>query len=215
LQVRISTLVVSAALSAAAAAPAAAAPSLSTGQGCYLVGQRVSVTGSGFAANRPFTVTIDGVYFGRSTTDGSGAFSTSLRPGGLGADQPQLIEHLAASDGTTTAESTFTVTRTPGARFLATRGNPRTLKSRFQVWGFSRNGARRPVYIHYVTSSGHSRKTVTLGTTGGQCGYLETKTLRVFPFSARGGSWTLQVDTHRSYTRKPGGPVARIGVRIG
>lgn len=204
-----------AALSAFAAAPAAASPNLSTGRGCYVVGKSVGVSGSGFAANRAFTVTIDGVYFGRSSTDASGAFSTSLRPGGLGANVPQVVEHLAASDGSTTAQTTFTVTRSTGARFLATSGNPRTLKARFQLWDFSPRGTRLPVYLHYVRGSGGARTTVRLGSTGGQCGYLETRPRRVFPFNPPVGRWTLQVDTHRSYARRPSGPVTRIGVRIG
>jgi hypothetical protein len=204
-----------AAASPAVASPAAASPSLSTGRGCYVVGQSVSVQGAGFAADRKFDVTVDGVDFGTSTTDSSGAFSTSLRPGGLGANQPQLIEHLAASDGTAAANAVFTVTRKAGARFLATSGNPHTLRSKFQVWGFSMRGGRLPVYLHYVSASGHARKTVSLGQTGGQCGYLLTGSRRVFPFSPGVGSWTLQVDTHRSYARRPGGPVARIGVTIG
>jgi hypothetical protein len=216
LPVRISIRVLAAvALCAVAAPAAAAAPTLSTGRGCYLVGQPVSVGGSGFAANRTFTVTIDDVYFGRSTTDSNGAFSTSLRPGGLAANQAQLVEHLAASDGSTTARTTFTVTRTPGARFLASGGNVRTLKARFQVWGFSRTGARLPLYLHYVSGSGRLHRTVSLGHTGGQCGYLLTASRRVFPFAPSVGAWTLQVDTRHGYSRHPPGPVARIGVRIG
>jgi hypothetical protein len=208
-------VLVAVALGAVAAPAAAAAPTLSTNRGCYLVGQAVSVEGGGFAANRTFTVTIDDVYFGRSTTDANGAFSTSLRPGGLAANQPQLVEHLAASDGSTTAHTTFTVTRTPGARFLASGGDARTLKARFQVWGFSRAGRRLPLYLHYVSGSGRVHKTVSLGRTGGQCGYLLTRSRRVFPFAPSAGSWTLQVDTQHGYSRHPPGPVARIGVRIG
>jgi hypothetical protein len=37
----------------------------------------------------------------------------------------------------------------------------------------------------------------------------------VFPFAPTVGQWTIQVDTQRSYSRHPGGPVARIGVQIG
>jgi hypothetical protein len=216
LPVRISIPVLAVVALAAGATPAvAAAPTLATSRGCYLVGQPVAVHGSGFAANRTFTVTIDDIYFGTSTTDASGAFSTSLRPGGLGANQPQLIDHLAASDGSAAAQTVFTVTRTPGARFLASAGNVRTLRARFQVWGFSRTGSRLPLYLHYVSGSGRLHKSVSLGHTGGQCGYLLTTPRRVFPFTPTAGSWTLQVDTHRGYERRPSGPVARIGVRIG
>jgi hypothetical protein len=199
----------------AAGASGAGAARLSTDRGCYLVGQPVSIRGVGFAPARTFTVTVDGVFFGKSTTDSGGTFSTSLRPGGLGANVPQQAHHIEASDGTTTADTKFTVTRKPGARFLATTGNPNTLRSPFQVWGFSTAGAPLAVFLHYVSPSGGARQTVSLGNVGGQCGYLETKRLRVFPFKPSAGSWTLQVDTDRRYSRRPSGPVARIGVRIG
>jgi hypothetical protein len=213
LQVRISTAAV---LAVFGAAPVSAlAAGLSTDRGCYLVGQSVAITGSGFAATRPFVVTIDGVFFGKSTTDASGAFSTSLRPGGLGRNVAQHVADLSASDGSATAHTTFTVTRKAGARFLASSGNPRTLRAPFEVWGFSLNGARRPVYLHYASPSGRVTKTVSLGHTSGQCGYMRTARRRVFPFSPTFGAWTLQLDTHRGYSRRPSGPVARIGVQIG
>jgi hypothetical protein len=213
LQVRISTAAVLAVFGAVPVTAAAAG--LSTDRGCYVVGQSVAVQGSGFAATQSFIVTIDGVFFGQSTTDSSGAFSTSLRPGGLGRNVAQHVEHIEATDGVSTALSTFTLTRRAGARFLASSGNPKTLRAPFEVWGFALNGSQRPVYLHYVSPSGRPAKTVSLGRTSGQCGYLRTARLRVFPFSPALGSWTLQLDTDRAYSHRPSGPVARIGVQIG
>src|SRR5438270_8902116 len=54
-----------------------------TGRGCYVVGQSVTVLGSGFARNRTFEVAIDGIDFGRQKTNATGAFRQSLTPGGL------------------------------------------------------------------------------------------------------------------------------------
>jgi hypothetical protein len=65
-----------------------------------------------------------------------------------------------------------------------------------------------------VSPSGHTARTTSLGHAGGQCGYLRTGNLRVFPFSPSAGTWTLQVDTSRRYAKRPGGPVARISVQI-
>ncbi len=185
-----------------------------TGRGCYVVGQSVTVIGSGFAPNRTFEVAIDGVDFRTEKTDAAGGFRASLAPGGLGANIVQHVDHLNATDGTHSADTTFTVTRTAGARFLATRGNPNTLRAPFQVWGFAPDGRPRNVYVHYVSPSGAMRQTVALGKTGGQCGYLKTGPLRVFPFSPSRGNWTLQVDTRASYTRHPRGPLWRIMVQI-
>jgi hypothetical protein len=75
------------------------------------------------------------------------------------------------------------------------------------------SGARVPLYMHYIGPRGY-KTTVSLGKTGGQCGYLRTKPRRVFPFIPTGGAWTFQIDTHRDYSRRPSGPVARIAVGV-
>jgi hypothetical protein len=193
----------------------AAGASVRSNHSCYLVGEPVRLRGSGFAPARSYIVSIDGVYFGQSQTDTSGGFSAGLIPGGLDAGVAQQTYRLEASDGILNAQTVFTVTRRAGARFLATSGNPNSLRAPFQVWGFALNGPNRAVYLHYVSPSGTAQTTVNLGRTGGQCGYLQTPSRRVFPFTPSLGSWTLQVDTRHAYTSHPGGQVARIGVRIG
>ena len=199
---------------AGSALAASSGPTASTNRSCYLVGQPVQFSGSGFAASRTFVVSIDGIYFGASKTNSSGKFATSLRPGGLGADQAQRVVHLDATDGTATAGAVFTVTRSTGARFIASSGNPHTLRAPFEIWGFGLDGMPQTVYLHYISPLARVRLTVMLGRTGGQCGYLRTSTRRVFPFSASLGNWTLQLDTRANYSSRPGGPVARIRVMI-
>ncbi len=196
------------------AASGAAAPAIRTDRGCYLVGQKVQIAGSGFAPSRSFDVAVDGIDFGQSTTNIAGAFSSSLIPGGLGAGLAEYVHHLDATDGTLSADARFTVTRAAGARFLSTRGNPHTLRAPFEVWGFSLGGARRSIYLHYVAPSGRPGRSYRLGTAAGQCGYLRTRARRVFPFSPSVGTWTLQVDTSRRYVRHPKGPATRIRVQI-
>ncbi len=196
-------------------ASGAARPAVRTNHGCYLVGQKVIVAGTGFTPLRPFDVSVDGIDFGQSTTDSAGGFSSSLIPGGLGAGLAQYVHHLDATDGTTDAGTTFTVTRNAGARLLAAAGNPHTLRAPFEVWGFALDSRRRPVYLHYVAPSGRAGRTYALGNTGGQCGYLRTRPRRVFPFSPSVGMWTLQVDTSRRYAKRPTGPMSRIRVQIG
>ena len=214
LRLRIPITTVLVLVAGALPAVAAQAASIATNRGCYSVGQKVTLTGKGFAASRAYVVTLDGVYFGLSGTDAAGAFSVTFGPGGLYANYPQLVDTLQVTDGNAMATTRFTITRPAGARFLATRGNPRTLRAPFEVWGFSSSGARLPLYMHYVGPHGAYKKTVALGKSGGQCGYLRTKPLRVFPFVPSPGAWTFQIDTHRGYSRHPGGPVARIGVGV-
>jgi hypothetical protein len=203
---------------------AQAAPSLHTNHSCYMVGTPVAITGSGFAASRPYEVAVDGVDFGLSTTDTSGGFTAKLRPGGLGANVVQHVAILLASDGNTASYARFTVTRTTGARILAGTGSPATLRAPFQVWGFALGGSkpapydiarsRQSVYLHYVNPRGQLKTTMLLGQTGGQCGYLRTQSRRVFPFIPGRGTWTLQLDTSPSYSRHPAGPMAKIPVSV-
>jgi hypothetical protein len=198
-----------------ALAAARTTPAIHTDRGCYSVGQRVKISGTGFAAAQVYDVAVDGIDFGQATTTTSGTFASRLIPGGLAAGQAQLVHHLDVSDGTSDAAATFTVSRgRPGARFLASGGDVRTLKASLEVWDFSPQGKNPSAYLHYVSPSGHAARTTSLGHAGGQCGYLRTGKLRVFPFSPSAGTWTLQVDTSRRYAKHPGGPVARISVQI-
>jgi hypothetical protein len=173
------------------------------------------LNGTGFAPSRTYVLSIEGVYFGQDRTNSRGALAAGpILPGGLPAGYAQAVDHVEASDGTRSASASFTLTRPPGARFLATSGSGASLKAPIEVWGFSLNGARRHVYLHYVAPSGSARSTVALGRTGGQCGYLDTPPRRVFPFSPSPGSWTFQFDTRAGYSPHPGGPVWRIQVAV-
>jgi hypothetical protein len=192
-----------------------AGPSVRTDRGCYTVGAPVGLTGTGFAPHRNYDVTVDGVDFGQAGTDTGGGFSTHFVPGGLPAGVPQRVDRLDVSDGTSEATTSFTVTRPTGARFEAARGKARALRAPFQAWGFSLDGTRRTLYVHYVSPAGRARATMKLGRTIGRCGYLVTPPLRVFPFTPSVGRWTLQVDAAAAYSARPGGPVARITVVIG
>jgi hypothetical protein len=190
-------------------------PKVSTEHPCYRVGQPVRVSGSGFAREHLYDIAIDGVDFGQRTTDASGAFQARLLPGGLGAGIVQHVSYLNATDGIVDATTKFTLTRGTGARFLATGGDPNTLRAPFQAWGFALDGKRRGLYLHYVSPSGHVRTTAFLGRTNGPCGYLQTKSRRVFPFNPTHGRWKLQIDWLRSYSSRPVGRVASILVLVG
>jgi hypothetical protein len=197
-----------------ASASAARAPAISAGKGCYVVGQPVGLSGSGFAGRRTYVVSLDGVYFGESRTRANGTFRSSLRPGGLGAGVAQQAEQLEVTDGTVAADASFTLTRATGARFLATGGSAGSLRAPFEIWDLSPSGARRMAYLHYVNPAGGLRETVALGSTGGRCGYLKTGTRKVFPFAPYPGTWTFQIDTRQAYSPHPGGSVARIRVGV-
>jgi hypothetical protein len=199
---------------ATAGAATSGKATVKTDQGCYVVGNSVALYGSGFAHLRTYDVAVDGVDFGQAKTDADGGFATHFSPGGLGAGVVQNVHRVDATDGTSDAAATFTVTRQTGGRFEVGRGDPRRLRAPFQAWGFSMDGTARALYLHYVSPTGKARTSVSLGKTGGQCGYLVTRRIRMFPFSPSVGRWTLQVDTASAYSAKPTGPWTRIRVVI-
>ena len=126
----------------------------------------------------------------------------------------QHVEALTASDGTSQARTSVTLTLRAGARFLATHGSAGSLRAPVELWGFSPDGPRRSAYLHYVSPARRLRTTVALGQTGGQCGYLRTGSIRVFPFTPSKGSWVFQIDTQHGYSPHPAGAVARFTVRV-
>ena len=201
-------------IGAASAAAAVVQPTISTDRSCYVVGQAIQLSGQGFAPSRTYVVSVDGVLLGNRTTDSAGNFAIPVHPGGLPAGTAQHIDHIRVTDGTTEAATLFTVTRKAGAQIVTSGTTASSLQARFYVWGFSLGGTPRPVYVHYVAPSGRQQARTFLGQTGGSCGYITTPRRKLFPFSLSPGSWTLQVDTQKSYARHPGGPVTRIKVTI-
>lgn len=198
----------------AAAAQADQSPTVTTDRGCYVVGQTVQLSGSGFGPYRSYVVSIDGVYLGSRYTDGTGSFSVPLHPGGLPAGAAEHYDTVEVTDGTTSAQTNFTVTRRAGFRIASVAGDVQSLTGRFVVWGFSLGGDIKPIYLHYLAPSGKLRKTVSLGMTRGACGYLRTARRRVFPFEVSAGTWVLQVDTQQPYSSQAPGPRVQIRVVI-
>lgn len=191
--------------------PASPSPTVRTSQACYRVGERATVTGAGFSPSRAYDIAIDGVDFGQSTTSASGGFTVGLEPGGLPAGVTQAVDSLDATDGTSAAKATFTLTRRSGALFTPSEGPPRRA-GRFELWDL---GAGATVYLHYVHGTARvAVRTVRLGTARGACGALRSTRRQLFPFTPADGGWTLQLDTHPVYARHPTGAVARLRLTV-
>ncbi|MBO0768113.1 MAG: hypothetical protein J2O48_05445 [Solirubrobacterales bacterium] len=206
------TLGVAALSATPALAAKSAGPKLSLAHGCYRVGQKVTVSGSGFIASAPYDLTVDGVDFGQALTSGKGTLRSTFSPGGLPAGKVQVADSLTASDGDHAARASFTLTRPTGAAYGAGKGSSTRRKVPFVLWDF---GAGAHAYVHYVSPGGQLRATAALGRLTGQCGALLSKPAQLFPFNPSAGRWTLQFDTQRGYQAKPRGPVARIRVKTG
>ena len=182
----------------------------------------VRLTGTGFAPNAAYQVTLDGqpLAGGSGRTDAAGALAGSFVAPGVAAASRIARQHtfrLGVEERANAPETTFTVSRLY-ASFRPATGTLRTLKVRFSVYGFGLEGeAAPPVYLHYVRPDGRLERTVRLGTATGPCGFLRTKLRRLFGFAARRGTWRLQLDTRRSYTRgtkRSGFLFTRLGATV-
>jgi hypothetical protein len=188
-------------------APAAAhGAAVQTDRGCYLQtpGTTVTVSGNGYTAGSPYTVTLDGTALtgGGGTMDAGGAMQGAFAPPTLAATEKERTFSVAVQQPDALGASTnFTVTRF-SAGFSPSKGDPAKLKVRFAVSGFGLGAANPDVYLHYVAPDGKLRQTVRLGRAQGPCGSIErTAKRRLFPFQKpTHGKWQLQFDTSRSYT---------------
>lgn len=166
----------------------------------------VQLTGAGFTPNAAYQVTLDGqpLTGGNGRIDGAGNMSGRfVAPSVAGISQVarQHRFRLGVQEGANQPVLSFTVSRL-FASFRPATGNPTSLRVRFSLYGFGLQGDRRPpVYVHYVGPSGRLGRTTRLGTAGGDCGFLRTSRRRLFAFSPRRGTWRLQFDTRRGYTR--------------
>jgi len=182
-------------------APAARAATLLTDTRCYQETQEVIVNGAGFAPLSAVTIARDGSVLGTAQADANGAFRNKFDTPELPDDVRERLYQLSASDTINSAATSYRSTRI-FANFKPGTGNPATLKVRFTVYGFGLVQRRAPIFLHYVSPKGTSRRSVRLGTATGVCGRIDTTRERhLFPFPAERGTWILQFDTRGTYER--------------
>lgn len=190
------------AVSLLAAAPAAAdAAAVQLNRSCYLTGGVVGLSGSGFAPNAPVTITQNGTQIGTAQADALGSFQGSYSAPEVSETERQAEIEVSATDGTNTAGTSSKVSAF-NADFSPSSGNPRTLKVNFKADGFNLLGGEpSTVYLHYIAPGGKRKMTKRLGKAQGACGQLSTSKRKLFPFSAKRGTWRLQWDTRKTYKK--------------
>ncbi|MDQ4040808.1 MAG: hypothetical protein M3141_03565 [Actinomycetota bacterium] len=208
----------------AAAPGAAGAATLTLDHGCYLAkqprlpsGQTIVVRAEGFAPDAPVTFRLGATPVLTVNADAAGAATGQFAAPSLGSPSVfRATRTLTASDGAVQA-STALELRQLAADFLPSRGNPRTLRVRFYVYGFGplltalgRRTSQR-VYEHVFDPRGRRRVTTLVGRTSGPCGDLRTTRRRILPFRrVRDGRWRFVFTTSPRYSRNSA-PLASIG----
>jgi hypothetical protein len=221
------TVALAAVLAPAALAAPASGAVVSLDRGCYLAaqpglprGQNMVLNGAGFAPNGAISIDINGSPAVSTTAGPDGSVSVSR-----GLDAPAVRGRgfrdrvtVTASDGTNLASATVP-TRKLAADFLPSRGNPRTLRVRFYVYGFGPlltalgRGTSQPVWMHVFDPSGRRRSTARVGRTSGACGDMRTARRRILPFALVNGTWRYRFTTSTRYSRTAA-PQAGVGFTV-
>lgn len=212
------------ALSALSPAIAAAAPTLSKIKSCYVsvridratgqaITESVALRGSGFTANSRVDVSIDGVDAVTGVQiDGNG----NLPPGAIKA--PYIRKGSRKFVVTVTEQGNPAQTVSTPSRVTALRVDVKPSRARprsritFRGTGFT--GKQRTIWAHYVRgNSRKAKKTVRLGRAKGVCGSFKVKR-RQFPFTPRTGTWTVQIDQQKRYSKRPNSVFVRLQIVV-
>lgn len=221
-------LVLAAAVLGLGAPAAAQAAAIQVDRSCYLEDKRsrVTLSGAGFTPGASYQVTLDGEPLpgGVGQVDETGAIAGAFAAPALGRDEVEQPFVLGVREGSTTVTTRFSVT-TFLADFRPSTGDPRSLRVRFNAFGFGLvqkdplAPATPVLRVHYVPPKGGGKaRTYRLGTMKGPCGRIDrTRLRRLFPFAPRAGQWKLQFDTNPRYRRGTSTSAFQyftVGVRI-
>ena len=174
----------------------------------------MTFVGTGFTPGEVVLLSAGSTTVGNAVAGADGSFRQRFQtpaPSQTGSHAHEAQFTFTATDNTDptiTAGVTFRTADVFGD-YNPGDGDPTTLKVRFTAFGFAAGlpaGAQAPiVYVHYVTPKGKLKRTISLGRGSGPCGSIpRTKLRKLFPFSLVPGTWALQFDTRKTYTRGKG-----------
>jgi hypothetical protein len=186
--------ILAAALLAAPAAAGAATIAAAPARPCYGAGEPIALTGSGYTPNGQVTITSDGAPLGTDEVEADGSFLGELT---VGLASGEKIKTYGAQDQSNPANSATVQLRISALTLTLRprRGRP-DRRFRIRAKGFTTG---ENLYAHVVRR--RSRRTVKLGRLKGDCHELSTRR-RLFPRSVARGTYRVQFDTRRKYSRK-------------
>jgi hypothetical protein len=184
------------ALSLAVPAGASAA-TIALDHPCYAEQQPIAVTGGGFTPGAAVKLTFaDGTYAGQLTADAAGNITGT-------ASAPVLTATELSSTVTATDQANPAVTAAAPLQIsklqvstVPSRARPHSTVT-YRARGFTPGGT---LYGHYIFKN-KLRKNVRVGKVTGPCGTI-TRRMDLLPLRRiRYGSWTVQFDLRKSYSR--------------
>jgi hypothetical protein len=178
-----------------APASASAAPTLAVDpvKDCYSTGETVDLLGGGFTPFGPVDVSDGSGSLGTLDSDAGGAISSPLT---LGYDSGRVT--FTATDMTTAglAASTSLLVSAPDVT-IRPRNGPAGRRVRITAKGFATGPT---LYAHVRRRSTGRVRNVRIGALAGACGKTSVRK-RIFPSGAPSGSYLVQFDTYRRFSR--------------
>jgi hypothetical protein len=177
-------------------APAARAAGViaSPQRACYRSGEKVGFSGTGYSPSASVGVTSDGTPIGSLATDLNGNFTGVLT---VGQRRGEKVKTYTATDAANPAVAASVNLKVSA---LDVNVKPRSgrpgRRLRVTARGFT---ASKSLYAHVLR--GRSGRNVRVGALKGDCHKLK-KRKRIFGASTRSGTYTVQFDGKRRYSRR-------------
>jgi hypothetical protein len=191
-------------LLAAPASAGAATFAVSPSKACYRDQEELAISGSGYTANAAVNLTSNGSPIQGSPigTDAAGAFGATLT---VGLSSGEKVKTYAATDQTNPALTAATGLRVSAVDVRVSPKNGRPgRRLHIRARGFT-TGKR--LYAHVLRGK-HYRRNVRVGRLKGACHRLNVRK-RLFSSHSRSGTYKVQFDGRRHYSRK-----AKVKVRF-
>jgi len=191
--------------------PTSARIAIGPPRACHRAGDRVHVTGTGFAANAAVELLADSSRIGSATADAQGDVETEVAVPSPGSGPRQHRYRLTARERNFPANA---ATATLQATTLAFDVRPASFVRRGQRVRFSFAGfpSGRGIYAHYRLGS-RTLASVRLGLARGACGTLVTRAPMIPTSVLRAGSWSVQFDARSAYSPRAT-PRLRTRIRV-
>jgi hypothetical protein len=175
-------------------AAGAATVLVSPTKACYRSGESLLIGGTQYTPNSSVRITSDGASIGSVSTDQNGAFRGTLRVGQRRGERTKTYTGTDASNPSNAASATLRVTALDVT--VRPRAGRPGRRVRVRARGFTTG---RRLYAHVVR--GRYRRNVAIGRLRGACRRLSTRR-RIFSRGTRPGTYTVQFDTRRRYSRR-------------
>ena len=161
---------------------------------CYRAGQQVGIGGAGYTPNGNVQVNVDGRVLSTVATDPSGNFGGLLT---LGDPSGERLKTYTGIDTSNNANQASVQVRVSSLLVTVSPRSGRAGRAlRVRARGFTTG---KTLYAHILR--GHSRRNMRIGRLKGACHKLSARK-RIFSSRSRTGTYTVQFDTRRHYSKK-------------